>query len=659
MNYLNASESSEIINKYLKNPESRYAILIDGEWGCGKTYYVKEILTKEINEKIENDDINYKKVIYITLNGITSLNEISKLFWAQIIPKPESLDNESASAALEISKSILIGITNFFNIKPGKVNYEKFISLKECIIIFDDLERCNMDITTVMGYINSFLEQHNSKVIMIASQKEISKKNIYKNLELKYLLAYNTIKADKKDEKSNSSPSDKRTTTVFKPDKIIKRTKEIFEKDILFSKIKEKVIGKIINFRTDINTVLSSGLFNYKDNAFDKEIFIEIVNNTFNKYGHTNIRTLIFIHEILVEILENIDNDIEYEDTDEKKEVLIIIINNIVVLSVLFKDGKDISEWTENFDYSYNYNPDEKETKTIWGIKKTTENSSPVFFRFVYKLVQYSVLDKESIKKGINLYLNEIRMDKKDKNNPLILLRNEWQISEDIENEKLIKKIIDYIKNGKNSDISIRRYPSVLVLFVRLEMIGFDIDIDSVVSFMIKNIEKSNEKDLTLNENLMISSVKENEIYIAYLDKIRTVTNAKNSSRFKKSLENCLKQDDWLESLFEFSRTHEIFISNSKQFLSLLPLETLFSLLEQSTPKEIYRFYLLLDSVYDFNVVNPAFFKDISQLRELNDKIETFLKNTDGNYVKKYNLKLILLALSELIERLKNNNKEE
>ena len=39
----------EIIN-YVDETLYNYAIMIDGEWGCGKTYFVKEKLCKELEE---------------------------------------------------------------------------------------------------------------------------------------------------------------------------------------------------------------------------------------------------------------------------------------------------------------------------------------------------------------------------------------------------------------------------------------------------------------------------------------------------------------------------------------------------------------------------------------------------------------------------------
>ena len=35
------NEVNEVLREYLKHKNTNYAILIDGEWGSGKTYYIR------------------------------------------------------------------------------------------------------------------------------------------------------------------------------------------------------------------------------------------------------------------------------------------------------------------------------------------------------------------------------------------------------------------------------------------------------------------------------------------------------------------------------------------------------------------------------------------------------------------------------------------
>jgi hypothetical protein len=50
---------------------------------------------------------------------------------------------------------------------------DMFPSPKDCLIVFDDLERCSIPIVDILGYINSFVEHESVKVIVVANEKDI------------------------------------------------------------------------------------------------------------------------------------------------------------------------------------------------------------------------------------------------------------------------------------------------------------------------------------------------------------------------------------------------------------------------------------------------------------------------------------------------------
>ena len=66
----------ESILDYIRSDYTDYAIMINGEWGSGKTYF----WNNKIRNKIENMHINGKQytTIYMSLYGISNLEEISK-----------------------------------------------------------------------------------------------------------------------------------------------------------------------------------------------------------------------------------------------------------------------------------------------------------------------------------------------------------------------------------------------------------------------------------------------------------------------------------------------------------------------------------------------------------------------------------------------------
>ena len=70
-------EIVKAIRDYVNNDKANYAVLINGVWGSGKTYLYEHELKKEIL-KTENGKSNRKANIYISLYGITSVEQLSK-----------------------------------------------------------------------------------------------------------------------------------------------------------------------------------------------------------------------------------------------------------------------------------------------------------------------------------------------------------------------------------------------------------------------------------------------------------------------------------------------------------------------------------------------------------------------------------------------------
>ena len=50
-----------------------------------------------------------------------------------------------------------------------------FYKLDNTVIFFDDLERCNLNINLVLGYINQLVEHNHLKVVLIADENQVWK----------------------------------------------------------------------------------------------------------------------------------------------------------------------------------------------------------------------------------------------------------------------------------------------------------------------------------------------------------------------------------------------------------------------------------------------------------------------------------------------------
>ena len=154
----------DYLKYYLSFPTApQFAVLLDGPWGIGKTFFVKNFLSSFCKEEF--------KYVYVSLYGLSSIDDIDKAVFHSMYPILEHKGVQLGGKALKSLFSNFIfdvkdlEATNFFNKSSSDV------------YIFDDLERCEMPINVVMGYINSFVEHDARKVIIIANENEINKKD--------------------------------------------------------------------------------------------------------------------------------------------------------------------------------------------------------------------------------------------------------------------------------------------------------------------------------------------------------------------------------------------------------------------------------------------------------------------------------------------------
>ena len=178
-------ELVESILDYIRKPYTDHAIMINGEWGSGKTYF----WNNKVKSKIESIDINGKryKTIYMSLYGISNLDDISKKIFIEMNPNLNKsirkiLDSRHMSSIPEYVKTGIDMANSFgFMAQNDKVDYSNFFDIDDKVLCFDDLERANVDVIDVLGYINNFVEHDHIKTIIICNEKELSKKIVENN----------------------------------------------------------------------------------------------------------------------------------------------------------------------------------------------------------------------------------------------------------------------------------------------------------------------------------------------------------------------------------------------------------------------------------------------------------------------------------------------
>lgn len=195
MNKKNINEHiAQFLNYYVSLPDSRYAVMLAGSWGCGKTFFIKK-WKEQLEGKIKNEKIKIANPIYVSLFGLSSLKELNEAITREVYPILKSKIYKRGKQALSaiskvtikcdlpsIASSVSDGNPNEINLELDLVSLFKTDSnnvQKNRIIIFDDFERCKIDSVDMLGYINQFVEHSNIRIIILCYEDEVPNKKEY------------------------------------------------------------------------------------------------------------------------------------------------------------------------------------------------------------------------------------------------------------------------------------------------------------------------------------------------------------------------------------------------------------------------------------------------------------------------------------------------
>ena len=180
---MTTEELNNYILHYLKKDKTHTAIMLTGEWGSGKTYYVENDLIPFLKQ-------NKATAIAVSLYGLNDITMISKSIYMEL--RMSTLGGKSSEVVTTgklIAKNIIKNITGVAGINIGLSDddltelYES-VNLENKLLILEDVERCNINITYLLGYVNGLVERDGVKVLLIANESEILKKE--NNIQIDY-----------------------------------------------------------------------------------------------------------------------------------------------------------------------------------------------------------------------------------------------------------------------------------------------------------------------------------------------------------------------------------------------------------------------------------------------------------------------------------------
>ncbi|MCM1159280.1 MAG: KAP family NTPase [Clostridium sp.] len=619
----------EEVNRYLKDDSYQYAILIDGEWGCGKTYFVKHILLDKIKEFEQNSSKRTAK--YISLYGCKTIQDIQE---AMVWVFAEEAKNFLAQRTTKHINPIIKNIPKYIkqktpkNIEPAIENIlstskrvlnkvrEKFLPdvnvfeftsdwflMKDFIFIFDDLERCDCPINELFGFINGLVEHENTKVILIANEKEISMKELNVQKELQYFLALNDkIEWKKKENSNNHYHTYNMNNGKIKISELEDRRKLLFSDEIYdgkYKKIREKLIGITLHYQPNVREICKQLIANTSlDNTLAKELdeHIDIFYNYMNQYSHHNLRTFQFyISKIsyLCQRLAELSIDDDYFDA-----VMSFLIQDCFIWAIEFK-----SEFKP---------PTDDWQKIHYDVRPKSST--------VKKYVETGEFVSDDFKSDINKYINEQLREKLSNNDPVNQLYNGYYYHTQEWCEEQIQSIKDRLSNDKYPFFA---YQKIIITLQRLIDIGFSSAyLNEFKSIMLNNINNS-KNPVKIDSDLFF--VEDKIFKEKILSQLRELNNAiaeKSNLAKEKSIIDILNSSNWAHELDNFVSDYRINYDPDGVLFNKAPADIWVKTITNSNAADIDEFRHILGTLYSTNTIRSKnCLDDLSILKDIGEAI--------------------------------------
>ncbi len=463
--------------------------MVNGE--VGKTYF----WNNQVKRKIESLNLNGKKytTIYMSLYGISNLEDISKKIFietTQLMDKnlKKYMETHEQSVIPEYAKTGL-EMSNFFGVSKNddKVDYNKFFATDDKVLCFDDLERANVDVIDILGYINNFVEHDHIKTILICNEKELSTKLKSSNLEMKTFIAAYIL-----DKENGLLNSDKPLV-----EKLSEKIEYVFDKANDYERIKEKLIGETFDYAPKFNYIIDGLLMRYGNNPDLVKFLREhtnLITSTFVKSGTRNLRILKHALNDFSKVFEAVNK--YYPNT--KLRVLQTMLIFTIAVSFEIKAGKITKDKFVTIESNEEYKSLLVSSRVLMDnrqfyIKEFDNNyyfnfkSDYRFFKFIEIYVRTRIFDMRMFKKDMENIINTIDTEKLPAYKRL-LTEEYWKISDD-KFPDIISEVIRNIKNGDLKLIEIVKLFGYFSYFSRRNLI--DYNISDLKSMFLEAMDKA------------------------------------------------------------------------------------------------------------------------------------------------------------------------
>lgn len=620
------------IQVYINENMSDYAIMINGVWGSGKTYFVKNELIPELEQD--------RPVIYISLFGIKTIDDLVNVMSLHILniysneraQKRANLNGNSfrqinsgnISSTSKVATTLMSLISKGLKLVPKGEDTKAFVSdlqknsikFNRYIFIFDDFERSIIDKIELLGFFDELVEQNNAKVIIVCNEGKI---------------------ANGRKENNNSS--------------IQKENEESIDKRLVddYTLYKEKVIGLTINYKADLSSVYERVLLKEANHDDAYRLLLQSKDDILRLFKITsshNIRTLKFIFKRFKELRKEIKAafEINKKDMTYFNVYVSAIMLNVITASLSYKDfGKNIVDILKDKDTiacffsSEGLNDDVKNFDMTNYVRVT---------RFINEYIYTYSLDCMLLIEDIDRFIDEKINDTQviaNRVNDIFCMKDD---------KSAVQELVAVLDDIEKDRYCLGVYPRILSnLFILVELFsdGKQISIDKLKKSILANIEKRADEFIESNWYYFSSSnIEANEFNHQLYKTLKSMHNKARISRFIKDFNSV---DDVVETLRKFVEIGSA-AEKGKSLLSYVPVEIIVKRVMKASNNEIQAIHGILR----YNYLNVNNIKDIRQgdlcmFRKWRDMLDQ-QKDTIDSQLKYFHICLLLDCIKDICDKL-------
>lgn len=160
------------IYKYVEDVDRRYAIAVEGPWGCGKTRFLNMVLAPSLKRK-------KKRMVRVSMFGLKTGDQLYEKIGATLL----RLEGERSDKSTKFMRQVAINTPKFaasaLAVKGVSLQFDigmKFavdmIASSKHVIVLDDVERRSQDSDdlSLFGAVNELVESYGLKVILVTNR---------------------------------------------------------------------------------------------------------------------------------------------------------------------------------------------------------------------------------------------------------------------------------------------------------------------------------------------------------------------------------------------------------------------------------------------------------------------------------------------------------